>query len=176
MATPTSLPATFVAGNVLTAAQMNDLRGAFRVLQVVDATKTDAFTTTSTTVVDITGASVTITPSSTSSKVLFIAQIGCYGTGSAGVVMIISAWRDSTEMLSGGTANGGTMQQYVTGAVGAYGNGPGAICLLDSPNTTSATTYKLRTKVNGGTGYFNRLAADAGVGAVSTFTVLEISA
>jgi hypothetical protein len=33
MATPTNLPATFVAGNVLTAAQQNGLRGAFRVLQ-----------------------------------------------------------------------------------------------------------------------------------------------
>ena len=48
MATPTTLPATFVAGNVLTAAQMNDLRGAFRVLQIVSTTKTDTFTTSNT--------------------------------------------------------------------------------------------------------------------------------
>jgi hypothetical protein len=38
MAAVTPLPATFVSGDVLTAAQMNDLRGAFRVLQVVSAT------------------------------------------------------------------------------------------------------------------------------------------
>jgi hypothetical protein len=44
MATPTTLPATFVAGNVLEAEQLNDLRGAFRVLQTVSTTKTDTFT------------------------------------------------------------------------------------------------------------------------------------
>jgi hypothetical protein len=44
MATPTTLPASFVAGNILTAAQLNNLRGAFRVLQVVQAT--DATLTT----------------------------------------------------------------------------------------------------------------------------------
>jgi hypothetical protein len=38
MATPTTLPASFVAGSILTAAELNDLRGAFRVLQVVNAT------------------------------------------------------------------------------------------------------------------------------------------
>jgi hypothetical protein len=35
MATPTALPTAFVAADVLTAANMNLLRGAFRVLQVV---------------------------------------------------------------------------------------------------------------------------------------------
>ena len=49
MATPTTLPASFTAGQVLTAAQMNDLRGAFRVLQVVQATKANTFSTTSAT-------------------------------------------------------------------------------------------------------------------------------
>ena len=33
MATPTNLPATQTSGNVLTAAWLNDLRGAFRILQ-----------------------------------------------------------------------------------------------------------------------------------------------
>ena len=42
MATPTNLPASFVAGAILTAAQQNDLRGAFRVLQVVQGTTTTA--------------------------------------------------------------------------------------------------------------------------------------
>ena len=71
MATPTSLPATFVAGNVLTAAQMNDLRGAFRILQVVRATDSTARSTTSTSFVDA-NISVTITPTSSSSDVLLI--------------------------------------------------------------------------------------------------------
>ena len=40
MATPTTLPAAFVSGAILTADQMNNLRGAFRVLQVVTSTAT----------------------------------------------------------------------------------------------------------------------------------------
>ena len=37
MATPTALPSTFVANTVLPAADLNLLRGAFRVLQVVQS-------------------------------------------------------------------------------------------------------------------------------------------
>jgi hypothetical protein len=47
MAAVTTLPAAFVAGNVLTAAQLNNLRGAFRVLQVVQSITTTAVTITS---------------------------------------------------------------------------------------------------------------------------------
>ena len=74
MATPTTLPSSFTAGQVLTAAQMNDLRGAFRVLQVVSSTWTTAAINSTTTYAD-TGLTATITPSATSSKVLvFFAQ------------------------------------------------------------------------------------------------------
>jgi hypothetical protein len=66
MATPTSLPASFTTGAVLTAAQMNDLRGAFRVLQVLQGNTTSQVANSGTSYID-TGASVTITPSSTSS-------------------------------------------------------------------------------------------------------------
>jgi hypothetical protein len=48
MATPTNLPATQTTGNVLTAAYMNDLRGAFRVLQVVQGTPVTAEVSNST--------------------------------------------------------------------------------------------------------------------------------
>ena len=44
------------------------------VLQVVQTVKTDTFATTSTSFVDITGVSVAITPSSTSSKILIQVQ------------------------------------------------------------------------------------------------------
>ena len=44
-----------------------------RVLQVVTTTKTDTFTTTSSSLTDITGLSASITPASTSNKILIIA-------------------------------------------------------------------------------------------------------
>ena len=84
MATPTALPASFTAGDVLTAANMNLLRGAFRILQVVSTTKDDTFTSSSTTFTDVTGVSVSITPSSTNSKVLVILSFNaCNNVGTA---------------------------------------------------------------------------------------------
>ena len=82
MATPTTLPASFSAGAVLTAAQMNNLRGAFRVLQVVGATYSTQTSSSSSTFAD-TGLTASITPSATSSKILvFVQQAGCGKTSS----------------------------------------------------------------------------------------------
>ena len=75
MATPTTLPATFTAGQVLTAAQQNALRGAFRILQVVSVFKANTFSMTGTTYTDVTGLSVAITPQSSSSQIICMGQI-----------------------------------------------------------------------------------------------------
>ena len=48
----------------------------FKIGQVVSTTKTDGFSTSSTSVTDVTGLSVSITPTSTSSKVLFKTSSG----------------------------------------------------------------------------------------------------
>ena len=72
MATPTNLPAAFTVGQVATAAQMNDLRGAFRILQVIQGT-TSTRTSSSTTTYADTTLSASITPTSSSSKILVIA-------------------------------------------------------------------------------------------------------
>ena len=75
MATPTTLPATFVSGNTLTAAQLNDLRGAFRVLQVVSVGYSTQANSSTTTFQD-TGLTATITPSSVSSQILVLVNQG----------------------------------------------------------------------------------------------------
>lgn len=179
MATPTTLPATFTAGQVLTAAQMNNLRGAFRVLQVVSTTKTDTFTTTSTTFTDVTGLSVSITPSSTSSKVLVFGSItGSHDVGAA--YLGLRMMRDTTPIMVGDTAGNRTSsftifaannetQQTVAGQV------------LDSPASVSALTYKWQVaSIGGGTAFVNRSDADTNVNYVfrsaSSITALEISA
>ena len=167
MATPTSLPATFVAGNVLTAAQMNDLRGAFRILQVVSATYSTSTSSSTTSYAD-TGLSVSITPSSSSSKVLIIVdQAGCYkSTGSSGNALSLKLLRDSTDLVDflkgGGFTN--TNSDLIFGNTGYV--------YLDTPATTSATTYKTQFK--------NDTAASAVFvqvnSAVSTIAALEVSA
>lgn len=185
MATPTTLPATFVAGNVLTAQQMNDLRGAFRILQAVSTTKTDPFTTTSTSFVDVTGLDVTITPSATSSKIFIVANISWShpaANASAGFVK-----------LAGGNAGNyigdasGSKVRAVWGGYSFVGEDrllfSHSIMYLDSPATTSATTYKVQVAgggTSGGTASINEAKGvvndgNSAVGA-SSITVFEVSA
>jgi len=180
MATPTTLPASFTAGQVLTAAQQNALRGAFRVLQVVSTTKADTTSTTSTSFVDLTGMSVSITPKSTTSKVLVMvtAQGSATSTGS----MYIRLMRDSTAIAIGDAAGSRTRASFGidTNATTDYAYS-GSICHLDSPATTSATTYKLQWNSgdSGGAAYLNRGSGDADnlyYGRyASSITVMEIA-
>jgi len=181
MATPTTLPATFVAGDVLTAAQMNDLRGAFRVLQVVSTLKSDTFSTTSTSFVDVTGLSVTITPSATASKVLVLVQVNSGMSGD--ITNYLQLVRDSTAIDIGAASGGSPLASISTAMFGGTWQSllttPGVLTFLDSPATTSATTYKIQQKVNTGTGYVNRTGRDNGstdARTASTITVMEISA
>jgi hypothetical protein len=178
MATPTSLPATFVAGNVLTAAQMNDLRGAFRVLQVVSTAKTDTFSTTSTSFVDVTGLTTSITPSATSSKVLVLVTSNLSGASAVNPGQKIV--RDSTDIFIGDAASNRIRAFYGGDGINAFNMWQTAAVFLDSPNTTSATTYKVQMRVNTGTGYVNRTGTDTDSSAfyrtASSITVMEISA
>ena len=178
MATPTTLPATFVAGNVLTAAQMNSLRGAFRVLQVVNTLKSDNFTTTSTSLVDLTGLNASITPSSTSSKIMvFVTVSGTStdesGSSSGGYVLV----RGSTEIAVNTSLPYDRTGQLSIRSLGASS----AVTLnhatnfLDSPATVSALTYKVQVVAGAGTLYINR-DGDNAVGSVSSLTLMEISA
>jgi len=174
MATPTSLPATFVAGNVLTAAQMNDLRGAFRILQVVSTTKTDAFTATSSSFVDVTGVSQAITPSSASNKVLVVVSgvIGCNANSSVRMNLV----RDTTAIAQ--STGSGTAEQTVSVYSGAANFGDSfSIVYLDSPATTSSTTYKIQVAaLSTNTVVVGRLGVNGNYGSSTTITAMEVSA
>ena len=180
MATPTTLPASFTAGQVLTAAQQNALRGAFRVLQVVSTIKTDTFTSSSTSFIDITGLSVSITPQSADSKVLVLAQVtGSEDVGTGpGFIQLV---RGSTAIDIGDAA--GSRVRASAGLSAPYATEPGVFGLvfLDSPATTSATTYKIQGRqATTGTFFINRSDTDTDsnlfIRAASTITVMEISA
>ena len=169
MATPTSLPATFVAGNVLTAAQMNDLRGAFRILQVVSTTKTDTFSTTSASYVDITGLAATITPTSSASNIFVMFNVGL-GTSTATQIDFVLD-RDGTDICvssTGATALSFPDDQFDFEDVSNL--------FLDSPATTSAVTYQVQMKTTTGTAYLNRRGVNANNISTSTIPVMEASA
>jgi len=181
MATPTTLPSTFAASSVLTSTQMNDLRGAFRVLQVVSTTKTDVTTLSpGATQVDITGLSLSITPSATSSKIWVIAYVS-HSQNVTGTLFIV---RDSTNIGIGDTAGSrvrGTVGFNANQAPSNNGIGSTPMFFLDSPNTTSVTTYKIAVRQTaGGTFNVNRPTTDTDNSdhfrVTSTITAMEISA
>lgn len=193
MATPTSLPASFVSGAVLTAAEMNNLRGAFRILQVVQTLKTDTFTSGTISQgaeADITGLSASITPSSTSSKILVVANLhgSTLGTALANAPQLTYRVYRGTTNIGQGDAAGN--RSRVTSSSGVFttstGMANGTSIILDSPATTSATTYKL-TFVNAITAnatavfYCNMSTADGTDAnytprAASSITLFEVSA
>jgi hypothetical protein len=113
-----------------------------KVLQVVTATDETPRTTTSTSYVTASNAiAVTITPTSTSSKI-FVIMSTTVSSPSNTYAGHITIYRGSTNLATNQFINAhGTTTYQVEG---------GAISVLDSPNTTSATTYQVYIKVQGG--------------------------
>ena len=149
------------------------------ILQVVSTTKTDTFTMASTTFADVTGLSVTITPSSVSSKIYIMAAIAC-GATPATVAIQSQLLRNSTSISIGDAAgsrtrtSGNALPQAITD-MSFMG-----INFLDSPATTSATTYKIQVRGNvASTVAVNRSVndADAATSArtASSITVMEVA-
>jgi len=154
-----------------------------KILQVVSTLKTDTFSTTNSSFTDITGLSVAITPTSASSKVLVVCQLAYSYSGTGGMHF---------QLAGGNTASyvGDTAGSRVSAVSGLYTytnfradfsllNSP--LIYLDSPATTSATTYKAQIRVGStGTVYVNRSSQDAdnaeNTRGASTITVMEVSA
>jgi hypothetical protein len=157
------------------------------VLQVLSTTKTDttSFTSTSTnSYVDITGMSVTITPTSATSKILVMYSIGV--SQSTDATIHIRLLRDSTSIDQGVAASNRLGDSTIWRPNSSQYNfdiGPLSNSFLDSPSTTSATTYKLAATLGAsysGTFYLNRSWSDADADfagrVASTITVMEIAA
>ena len=143
MATPTSLPATFVAGNVLTASQMNGLRGAFRILQSLFNFVNTGVTSASATYVS-TGLTQAVTPQSTSSKIRITANVSVYNDTNGGEVGLRII-----------RTIGATTTTVVTSSQVRTGDSQVGYCLViweDTPSTTSATTYTIEIARTNGTG------------------------
>jgi hypothetical protein len=146
------------------------------VLQVLQTTKTDTFSTSSTSKTDITGMSVSITPTSATSKILIIATVNYGGND----------YNFFCDLLRGATvlnAPASGVNPCTISLCGitntTYQIFEGTISFLDSPATTSSTTYKLQIACQtGGTFYLNRSNRNSAADSVcsSTITVMEIAA
>jgi len=152
-----------------------------KILQVVQTVKTDPTSTTSTSYTDITGMSVTITPSSSSNKILIIPDLALSGpVGDIGYAQLL---RGSTVIYGGDSATHNGLYGCYSGAAAdgpfVYGVNIVTRMFLDSPATTSATTYKCQFKTNSGTFYLNRTNATSGnydIRPASSITAIEVAA
>ena len=133
-----------------------------KVLQVVTSTSSTNISTTSSTFVT-TNFSLTITPSTTSSKILLMANTVAQINGSD---INLDIYRStSSSFVSGGKSRGLIGMEPVNAMMSV------PIIHLDSPSTTSAITYTIYFRNNGGsTSSF--LRSDV----LSSFTALEIGA
>jgi len=135
------------------------------VLQVVSATTTTTTTTTSTSYVD-TALSASITPSSASNKILVITT-GSMQVNDLGNVYgdaFVNITRGSTELTATRIAiNFGSTAwtDYISNTSLSY---------LDSPSTTSSTTYKVRINTSNS----NIIYLGGGGNSAGTITLLEI--
>ena len=133
------------------------------VLQVVSATNsTEA--TNSTSIFADTGLTVTITPISNTSKILIIANLAVAKPGALDSVLL-NIVRNATQIIvfSAGILYTGTA---------VYLNGMASVCYLDSPATTSATTYKIQFRNSANQAYVHAMES----GSTGTITVMEIAA
>ena len=155
-----------------------------KILQVQQAVKTDTFITNSQSLVDITGMTVSITPSATDSKVLVLVSY-CHSHAQSNRWSLYTLVRDSTEIYLGNASSSRSQASTFNSLIGASGDSvdlkSSQICFLDSPNTTSATTYKLQCKTQDSNYLtFNRSGGDAnanyGGRTASSITVMEIAA
>ena len=121
------------------------------VIQVQSVAKTNSFLTSSTSITDVPGLAVTITPKFANSKILVRGFINT-GTTTASFCSILLA-RDSTQIFQGdleGVRPQATAMSYEEGNQGVQDTH--APEFLDSPATTSAITYKFQVRVGSGGG------------------------
>ena len=138
----------------------------------VSSTKTDAFSTTSVgSFVDITGLSVTINPTSITSKFLIIANVTSGGSGNHNMFNIV---RNGTSIAQPPTDTySSTMGASINSTTDLITS---SIAHLDSPATLSPITYKITARTSGATLFVNRRGDQASVSAVSSITVIEVGA
>tara|TARA_Y100000004_G_scaffold112206_1_gene126048 strand:- start:397 stop:939 length:543 start_codon:yes stop_codon:yes gene_type:complete len=159
--------------------------GIVQIKQTV-ITDTKSYTANSHTYTDMPGFNCTITPTSSSSKIMIVVGIGAIHQDSGTIMGKVQ--RGSTD-IGVGDANGNRPRSgfrmygsniYNTNHCGSY-----HFTFLDSPATTSATTYKLVTAGESGTSYpvyLNRGVQDSDNSftyrstTISTMTLYEVSA
>jgi hypothetical protein len=146
--------------------------GGGKVLQVVSATTTTATTIATTTFTDTT-ITATITPTSASSTIMVLVQGQVYADrGASQCFYSARLLRDATTIHNIEPAG----SYNFSGASGATIQNLFPINWVDSPATTSATTYKVQGKIQSTTNSATTTWQNNGGSGTSTIILLEIGA
>jgi len=138
-----------------------------RILQVAQAIKTDTQTQTSlNTFLAVTGMTVSITPSSTSSKILVQGKVGIGGsseTDRSGLRLVRTVSGSDTAIAIADAAS--NRARFTSGPTGSYNQFLNTVVetpffFLDSPSTTSAVSYKIECYHAAGNLFINRSSED----------------
>ena len=135
------------------------------ILQVLQQVYSDQETTSSGTYSD-TGITLAITPKSSSSKILIMISAGL-GNTSAGSNNVCRIVRGSTQLVEFERV------AFMTSSLG-HANMYQTFIWLDSPSTTSATTYKLQYMTSGGALRLNDSNSGSDGESSSTITLMEV--
>jgi hypothetical protein len=167
----------------LRVSSVTDLSGAGstyapgHVVQVVQAVKTDVFTMSSGTFADITGLSVSITPSSATSKILVLGSLNIGNDNDA--IVAINLVRGSTSIGQGDGLGSRTRAIAGPRPNSSFQILSNTVNFLDSPETTSSTIYKFQMKTSSGTSHLNRSHNDSDLSGLvrtsSSITLMEIA-
>ena len=155
------------SGQTIDASAGTLVPSAGAVMQVVEGTRT-AWTSTSAAYFVTTGQSVTITPSSTSSKILLLGNLNGTYTSLAASFHQIKLYRGGSDIAWIASNYGQGLVQIGESLAWSY---------LDSPSTTSATTYELYFRQQGGgTVGLQNYAVNGDNTSRSNITAMEIAA
>ena len=160
-----------------------------KIIQVKQSVKQDVTTTNSSGTFDISGLSVSITPSASDSKILISSNVcGHTHNGMGGAFKIKRTIGGTSADLYLGNSSGGRSRSSFSGHL-YTGDGGGAAQImmsasakiLDTPSTTSAITYQV-VMISRGTNLYciNRTEGDYSgndnTRGISTITVMEVAA
>ena len=130
------------------------------IIQTIYVQKSDTFSSSNSSWIDIPGLTATITPSSASNKILVICHISGLNNSSTGSGTTLARNGSHIGLPQDGYGN----RQNIMGNEFYRSRNDifqtTAYSFLDSPATTSAVTYKVRLNPRGNSAYINRSAAD----------------
>jgi hypothetical protein len=171
------MASTLTVDNIVGATSSDKIHIPGHVVQVVQGLKTDSASTNSTSFTN-TGLSASITPSSSSNKILIqVNTVIGQSNFIKRVHLKLTGGNTATYIGDAGTGVESAVSVVTRVSGDSYGMMPTSMQYLDSPSTTSAITYQVQWRVESDTAYMNRpYTLDAqGANTASTIVLMEIA-